>query len=640
MEMSKKDFDGNAFTVDDDKDGLISNDEGRVIGKGGHVIESRGSVDLQKDGSNRESSPLHSNKKGPVSGKDLQTSHGLRIIVGVAIGFSVLVTIALILTIYLGHGQVGASGAVVSDSTECSKMGLAILEQGGNAVDAAVATMFCVGVVNPDTSGIGGGGFMMVHDHKTQAAKVFDFRETAPQSATRNMFHGLRKNAEQGGRSVAIPGELKGMELAHKTYGKLPWSAVVKPAADLARNGFKVNKNLAKSLQKCDTKDFVGTNLAIYLTVNNTFVEEGVKIKNVHLAGTLDIIGEKGSKTYYDGELTTSILNAVNKGTISQIWSEDDLKNYKVIIRDVVKTTYHDQILISVPAPASGPALLSIMNILEGYNFKSSDRNTTPTIHRILEAFKFGYAQQQSLADPKFELSVFNSTVKMLSKSEAKLLMNRTTDKAHSEPAFYDGVAAKSTERRASHVSVIDAQELMVSVTTSVNDIFGSQVMTDTGILLNNQMADFADPENNDTKHMTLNYIAPGKRPLSNMSPLILYNQDSPCQMRLVVGGENGSRIISGVAQVLLNVVSFGLKMADAIAAPRLHTQVYPKEVEYEDGFPQKVVEELKLLGHDMVKVKDYISVVQGIKKVNNRIHAVADPRKGGKAAMFNSNNS
>ncbi|VDI62137.1 Hypothetical predicted protein, partial [Mytilus galloprovincialis] len=308
MELSK-DFDGNAFTVDDDKDDLISPDEGPVIGKGGHVIEARGSVDLQK--SKGESSPLSHNKKGSASGKDLQTSHGLKVIVGVAIGFSVLVTIALILTIYLGHGQVGASGAVAADVPECSVMGLNILEQGGNAVDAAVSTMFCVGVVNAQSSGIGGGGFMMVHDHKTNAAKVYDFREVAPKAATKTMFGGDSSKALKGGLSVAVPGELKGMEMAHKKYGKLPWSSVVKPAANLARNGYKVTMAMAKDFKtgKVKVSDFQGLLGNIYLTSDGQFVTEGTEIKNIKLADTLDIIAAKGSDAFYEGELVQSIVN-------------------------------------------------------------------------------------------------------------------------------------------------------------------------------------------------------------------------------------------------------------------------------------------------------------------------------------------
>ncbi|XP_063407056.1 scoloptoxin SSD14-like isoform X4 [Mytilus trossulus] len=635
MELSK-DFDGNAFTVDDDKDDLISPDEGPVIGKGGHVIEARGSVDLQK--SKGESSPLSHNKKGSASGKDLQTSHGLKVIVGVAIGFSILVTIALILTIYLGHGQVGASGAVAADVPECSVMGLNILEQGGNAVDAAVSTMFCVGVVNAQSSGIGGGGFMMVHDHKTNAAKVYDFREVAPKAATKTMFGGDSSKTLKGGLSVAVPGELKGMEMAHKKYGKLPWSSVVKPAANLARNGYKVTMAMAKDFKtgKVKVSDFQGLLGNIYLTSDGQFVTEGTEIKNIKLADTLDIIASKGSDAFYEGELVQSIVNAVtNTGGILTV---DDLKDYEVVVRDVVKTSYKDQTLISVPAPGGGPVILSIMNILEGYNFQSGDKNQTKTVHRILEAFKFGFAQQQELADPKFESSALNATSKMLDKGMAKLIRNKTTEKTHADPSYYNGVVAMSPEKGTSHISVIDAQELMVSVTTTVNYWFGSKIMTDTGILLNNQMADFADPDNLDTKNNKLNYIAPGKRPLSNMAPVILYNQDSPCKMRLVIGGANGSRIITGVTEVLLNVVSFGLTMADAISAPRIHTQLYPSEVEYEDGFPQKVIDELEKMGHKMVKSSEGLNEVQGIKKVNNRINAVSDYRKGGKAAIFNTN--
>ncbi|KAJ8306735.1 hypothetical protein KUTeg_015776 [Tegillarca granosa] len=232
------------------------------------------------------------------------------------------------------------------------------------------------------------GGFMLVHDHKNQKSKVFDFRETAPGASTQKMFTD-RDEALVGGLAVAVPGEVKGMEEAHKQYGKLAWNTVVKPAADLARNGFMI------------TKAWLGQ-----------------KVKRPDLAKTLDIIAAEGAKAFYDGTLTDSIINAIQSANPKGILTRKDLKDYKVVVRDVVKTTYNGHTVISAPVPASGPVVLSILNILEGYKFSPKDVNKTSTYHKILEAFKFAYAQQQQLgdpADPAYKASVTEKMLKQIS---------------------------------------------------------------------------------------------------------------------------------------------------------------------------------------------------------------------------------
>ncbi|OWF42718.1 gamma-glutamyltranspeptidase 1-like [Mizuhopecten yessoensis] len=628
-------FDGGAFTVEGDKDDLIGETQ-RAVGKGGHLLQTSNS--FTSEGSHKnESSPLHKAKQllHSSSGKEISQSRGLKIIIVSAVLFAIIITIALILSIVFGEPQVGGNAGVAADVPLCSDMGRDILRDGGNAVDAMVTTMLCVGVVDAQSSGLGGGGFMLIHDHKSHVSSVIDFREMAPAMASPGMYPGKGQSL-MGGLAVGVPGELKGMQTAHNKHGKLSWQNVVQPAANLARNGFKVTPSMAKVFTEGKVKEseFTGMLGEIYLDENRDFVKQGTLISRPQLANTLDIIAEHGADAFYDGQLSQSIIDAVSNATPPGIMTREDLKNYDVVIREAVKTTYNGHTILSTPAPASGSVLLFIMNVLEGFKLTKADKNSVQAFHRIVETLKFAFEKQQQLGDPDKDSTgqVKNTTEMLASKAEAKKIRSLISNVTMDETGQFNKL-----DKGTSHISIIDAQELMVSVTTTVNMWFGSRVMTSTGILLNDQMADFFIPTPGSSQPSNqLNAIGPGKRPLSNMAPTMLLNEDRPCALRMVVGAANGSRIISGVVETLLNVVSFGeTNLTKAILEPRIHYDAISRDTEYEPGFKDSIVKGLTDLGHTMVATVEGINIVQAVSKVNNTLQAVSDPRKWGRAATL-----
>lgn len=618
-------------TTTDDKDELLLNDLGARHQLPENTTDNVTPTKTEKDAIKKPKQVLE-------AGKDLlkDQSRGLRIIVISAFVFSLIITIALILSIYLGPPQIGANAAVATDVEECSEIGLNMIEHGGNAMDAAVAAMFCVGVVNAESSGLGGGGFMLVHDHKTMKSEVFDFRETAPAAATPDMFGGDRTKTRVGGLAVGVPGELKGMAVAHEKYGKLKWKAVVSPSADLARRGFRMTGHTENVFNnpKFDLDSFMNSKLAPFYTKDGKIAKAGDHIKREDLAATLDRIAENGPEELYTGSLADDVQEAVVNSASPGKITKADLAAYQVVTRDTVSSTYHDFTIETVPAPGSGPVLLSIMNILEGYDLKQDNLS----YHRILEAFKFGYANKEKLADPVkgIKEQVENATNVMISKEDANRIRNKTSTVNTTMGAnFYGRIVGLPEDKGTSHISVIDPAELIVSVTTTINDWFGSMVLTKSGILLNNEMADFTLPNEGNK----LNEIAPGKRPLSSMVPTVLYKTDHACGLRMVIGAANGSRIITGVAETLINNLTFGMNLEAAIKSPRIHNQLTPKpkEVEAEAKFPEKVLADLEKRGHVVVKTTEGLSVVNGVCKVKDTIEVYSDLRKpGAKAKLFN----
>nr|XP_022327270.1 gamma-glutamyltranspeptidase 1-like [Crassostrea virginica] len=606
---------------------LIAKDK-TVLGKGGHVL----SDGLKKE----ETSPLH-REKNISSGKDVAHSRGLKIIIGSSVIFAAVITLALILFIYLGKPQVGASGAVASDVGTCSDLGLAVLERGGNAVDATVTTLLCAGLVNPHKSGIGGGGFMMVYDHKTMKSEVVDFWETAPAAANIELFKGKKNLVQKGIYSVGIPGELKGLEVAHQKYGKLSWSSLVDPVVVLARDGFHVTKSMDDMFRsgKVLITD-LPLNLQKYFVKDGSFLKMGMKVKRPDVADILQEISEKGSSALYNGKYTKEISDVLRSADTHWM-TEIDLNLYDVKHRDIVQTTYHDTTVMTVPAPGAGLSVLHTLNMLEGYSLK---QNEPKTVHRMVEAFKFSTAYQQLLGDPDFNKEkVDNVTKTMLDKSVATKHRNMTTNMTHSDPAFYGGLGltlAGSAEEGASHVSIVDAQELMVSVTSSLNSWFGSGIMTKSGIILNNQMASFQLPDSSgQTLSKQLNYIAPGKRPLSSMAPTIVVNTKVSCARRLNLGATDGDCIPSAVVQTALNIISYNMNLTQAVQAPRLCSSLNPDKVLYEENFSKESVDSLTASGHTLVKSTVPLDYVQGVKKVKDKVEAYSDKRDGGRAAQF-----
>ncbi|XP_071112216.1 glutathione hydrolase 1 proenzyme-like [Haliotis cracherodii] len=593
------------------------------------------------DSTRAESSPLHRGVAGdPNEGKkSTLQSFSLRVIIISAIVFAVAVTVALILSIYLGPPQIGEHGAVASDVGVCSEMGLAILKKGGNAVDSAVTTLLCLGVVNSHSSGLGGGGFMVVYDHKIKQSTAYDFRETSPKAAKDSLFP-TKASTLTGGRSVAVPGELRGLEMAHKEYGKLTWSEVVLPAADIARKGFNITRDMAKTLKsKFKVKDFNEPLLRQLYVKNYQFVPEGTFIQRVDLANTLDAIAEKGADEFYKGDIGKSIVKAVKDH--GGVMTMADLVSYQVMKRQVLNTFFRGSVVVTMPPPTSGPILLLMLNMMERFNWTQANISDPATYHNMTEIFKYAYAHQGLLGDPSFVANMRNTSLNIIAKKYAielaKLVDNETHPISHYHPLY-----APEVNKGTTHVSIVDTTELMVSVTSSINQLFGSEIMTTSGIILNNEMGDFSFPNFTHVKDMPANvnnFLEPGqpKRPLSSMVPTVIYNPSYPCALRMAIGGSNGSRIITGVAQTIANVMAFGMgqDIARAIERPRIYDNLFSNTTEYEALFLISVVDDMKKRGHNMVKVTEGLSAVQAVAKVNDEIFAHSDSRKSGKAALF-----
>ncbi|XP_074656913.1 glutathione hydrolase 1 proenzyme-like [Tubulanus polymorphus] len=566
----------------------------------------------------------------------VKKGQGLRVIVISALVFSLGVTTALILQIYLGPPQVPPHGAVSTSVLQCSKTGRNILQKGGSAVDAAIAAMFCIGVINAHSSGIGGGHFMLVHDHKTGATRTIDARETAPLNVDVSKYVANPKLAESGGGSVAVPGELRGMEVAHKKYGKLTWNELVQPSIEIARNGFTVTKEIADSLERHVKFSDVAANPTLakhYIRDNNRFVREGDFIRRDDLAGTLSIIATEGVDAFYVGPLADDIVSAVTNDNGAM--TADDLVKYKVVEREAIQTKFQDKIIYTLPPPSSGAAMLTMFNIMEGFNVTLSDLTDPLYYHRMIESFKFSYGLRTEIADPAFNSNMKNITDYIISKKTADELRAKISDQSvNKDVKFYETPISRGT----SQISVIDNDEVFVSVTSTVNYWFGSKIMTKSGILLNNEMADFSIPGQNSMFGMPpakANYIEGGKRPLSAMTPTLIHNENHKCGSRLALGGSNGTKILTGIFEVAMNYMLGGESLKTAIDKPRIHNQLYPDIVEYEDGIPANVITFLQQRGHKLEKVTEGINIINAVSKSNETIDAYADARKGGKAVKY-----
>ncbi|EDV20374.1 uncharacterized protein TRIADDRAFT_31903 [Trichoplax adhaerens] len=546
--------------------------------------------------------------------------------------FTITVTIALIIDAVVNPRR-HLHAAVASDHPACTAIGLETLKNGGSAVDSAISTLICLGVVNMQYSGIGGGGFMLAR--LSGKYNVINFREVAPAASSTDMFHGNATLARMGGLSVGVPGELRGFDLAHQKYGKLPWKNLIMPSVTLARHGFKVTAGQAKFYQQHSNLIKSNPQLKQLFIKNGNLPKEGDIVKRSKLAETLQRIAIGGADVFYSGTLAKSIVSTVQSN--GGILTLADLKNYKAKIQEPISYTYHGNTLVTTPAPSGGPVVMSILNILEGYNFTANVSDTVLSYHRIIEAFKFAYAQRTKLGDPNFVSDVNNFTKYMLSKNVGEELREKISDYQTFNVSYYGAQSDVQNTYGTTHVSILTSHGDAVSVTSTVNWYFGSGLITPTGIVLNNQMDDFSSPNITNgfgVEPSKANYVKPGKQPLSSISPVLHLHRKYACKENLAVGASGGTMIITGVSQVLLDLLSFKQNISSAIERPRLHDQLLPDAVEVETNFPKSIITGLEKLGHN-VKDSASKSVVNGVSEFDRKFLAHADSRKGGTGATF-----
>ncbi|KAK4015774.1 Gamma-glutamyl transpeptidase [Daphnia magna] len=532
------------------------------------------------------------------------------------------------------------TAAISSDSTPCSEIGRDIMAEGGNAMDAAIAALFCNGVVNPQSAGIGGGFHMTVYDPVTQTAKCLDARETAPLAATEGMYSSNAFLSQIGGLAVAVPGELAGYWDAHQTYGRLPWSRLVQPAIKLAENGVEVNSHLAMVLQLKAVSIKAEPSMWIFLNeTTGDVLQVGDTLKMHGLAKTLKEIAEHGVDIFYKGTIGIKVVEDIQRR--GGIITKDDLLHYRTEWMEPVAVDLSDNLtLYSIPSPGSGVLVAYIMNMLDDRLPLERDvpRSLDPlTYHRITEAFKHAFAQRTKLGDPRFVPEVYQLTETLASKRFADETFEKFNDSYTSnDPAFYGAVIHNPDSKGTSHISVLDRDGLAVSVTTTVNTYFGAGFISEqTGIIMNNEMDDFSSPNTTNffgVPPSPANFIRPGKRPLSSMTPTIVVDSETG-KVRSVIGAAGGTRITTSVVYTLIRNLWFGDNIKEAIDSYRIHHQLMPMDFQYEAGFPKTIVEGLRKRGHNVME-RVLRSAVYAISvESDGVIYANADYRKGGDVA-------
>ncbi|VDI34309.1 gamma-glutamyltranspeptidase / glutathione hydrolase / leukotriene-C4 hydrolase [Mytilus galloprovincialis] len=528
--------------------------------------------------------------------------------------------------------------AIASDNEVCSQVGKKILEEKkGSSIDATIAVLLCYGVTDPHSSGIGGGFFMTIYDSKKKTSFVLDARETAPMNAKEDMYEKDPEQSVLGGLAIAVPGEVRGYQKLCELYKCLPWKDLVQPSIDLAKKGFKITANTGRAIE--NSKDKINANPAFNETYTNPETQQLYKVGEHAvfplLANTLRIIAEEGPQTFYNGSLSKNILEDLKEaGSIIQ---ERDLQNYTVLQKEAVSSVLNDgSMLYSAPAPSGGPVWLFIMNIMDGYNITPEsvlpEKSELLTYHRLVEAFKFAYAKRTDLGDPDFVSDVVDVVRNLTSRSYAdgirqKIWDNQTHDYMYYGPTFYDKLKTSTA-----HLSMVGNDGLAIAVTTTINTVFASGILgSRTGIVFNNEMDDFSSPNiTNDfgIRPSPANFIKPGKRPLSSMSPSVVAGKDG--DIKLVIGAAGGSHITTSVSYITMRVLWFKETIKQAIDAARLHHQLLPPYIYYESEFPKHFVEGLRNLGHNITDKPAFRTDANGVTTKNGLLYANCDFRRGG----------
>jgi gamma-glutamyltranspeptidase / glutathione hydrolase len=506
------------------------------------------------------------------------------------------------------HPVLARHGLVASQEARATRVGVEILKAGGNAVDAAVAVGFALAVTLPRAGNIGGGGFMLVHLAGRNETLAIDYRETAPAATTRDVFldqagEADPKKSRDSGLAVGVPGTVAGFALAHEKYGsgKFTLAQLIAPALALARNGFMVEDDLADSLPRAAERltRWLSTR-KIFATADGSVLRGGDLLIQSDLAATLAAIAERGPRAFYQGEIAEKIAAAVREA--GGRMTAGDLSGYRAIERRPVRGRYRGHEVFSMPPPSSGGVhLVQILNILEGFDLRSSGPGAAATLHPMLEAMKLAYADRaEFLGDPDF---VQVPAMGLVSKRYAERLRTRI-DLARAKPAreIKPGALLGPEPDQTTHYSIVDADGNAVANTYTLNFSYGLGLVAEgTGILLNNELDDFAAKPGVPNAYGLVggdaNAPGPRKRPLSSMSPTIVLKDG---RVFLVTGTPGGSRIITTVLQVMSNVIDHGMNVAEATIEPRIHHQWLPDQVVAERGFSPDTIRLLASLGHSV----------------------------------------
>lgn len=526
---------------------------------------------------------------------------------------------------------------VVAQEKHGARVGAKVLARGGNAVDAAVATGFALAVTYPRAGNLGGGGFMLIHLARRGEDIAIDYRETAPAAATRDMFLGPDgrpdpRKSRDSALAIGVPGTVAGLVLAHRNYGsgRFTLAELIAPAIELARDGIAIDDDTADSLPQVHERlARWPASAKLFLREDGSARRPGERLVQADLAATLGVIARAGESGFYDGPVAGLLVDAIRAA--GGIMTLEDLKNYRPIIRAPVRGTYRGYDIVAMPPPSSGGiVLIEALNILEGFAANRIGARTVESHHLLVEAMKQAYADRAFyLGDPAF---VDTPMTRLISKDYAdRVRAGIDPARARRSADIAPLIAAPREGDNTTHFSVVDAEGNAVANTYTLNFGYGLGLVAEgTGVLLNNELDDFTAARGAANAFGLVGFGAnlPGanKRPLSSMSPTILLKNG---KVVLVTGSPGGSRIVSAVLQVIVNVVDRGFAIAAAVAAPRLHHQWMPDEVRIEQGFPPDLASGLRDLGHAIESPVGQTSA-NSIQVLPDGLHGAADPRSRG----------
>lgn len=531
----------------------------------------------------------------------------------------------------------GPKTMVTSQGIATSRATQAIMAQGGNIIDAFVTASFMVSVERPQSTGIGGGGFLLFYNQVERKVYAFDFREIAPVQSKSGMY--LTKSGEtqpllsqEGALAVATPGMIAGLYDIHKRFGRLPWKETIQPAINLARNGFPLYDHLYTALQ--DRKHLLAFDVEAkktFLMPDGSVPKMGTIVIQENLAKTLELIAEKGRDAFYKGKVADAIVNTVRAKR--GILALKDLRDYQMKERTPVTSDYRGLEIFSMPPPSSGGIhVIQILKMLEPYNLKRMGPQSTEAVHLTANSMQRAFVDRATyLGDPDFHAVPVKE---LLNKKYLETLSKEINTKTALKAEQLKPIPLPYESTDTTHFSIADEDGNMVASTQTINGWFGSGVIAQgTGIILNNEMDDFAQKVGAQNLFGAVggnnNLIEPRKRPLSSMSPTIITKDDKPF---MALGSPSGTRIITCVAQTILNTVEFEMPLFEAVAATRIHQQWQPDALKIESPFlSEKVEKALKERGHNVVHEKLGCSI-QAIKRENNQWTGVSDPRGEGLA--------
>jgi gamma-glutamyltranspeptidase/glutathione hydrolase len=516
---------------------------------------------------------------------------------------------------------------VVAESEPAARAGLEILHHGGNAIDAAVATSLALGVTNAGSCGIGGGGFMLIYLAGTGKLYALDYREVAPKAATAGMYFRNGKPNEDlartGALAVAVPGEIAGLDAALKRFGTKKFSEDAAPAIKLARDGFPLSPHMANEVAM--TAPLFSADAAfrtVYFTNDGQPQSAGATIYNRDLAAMIQRLGNEPAANFYRGPIANTIAAYIKER--GGIVTADDFAAYQTVWRDPIHLAYRNYDVYTMPPPSSGGVVLEILGMLSSEDFAGLGVDSPPFLARLIEVMRQGFIDRAQYADPAF-----------VDVPIADLLSARHIAQARDRAFHHSGVPAIAAahDHGTSNFAIVDKAGNVVDVTTTVNTVFGAKLMVPSlGLILNNEMDDFAVAPGVPNAFKIVgeknNEVAPGKRPLSSMSPVIALKNGRPA---LVDGGSGGPTIISGVTQVTLDVLDFRLNPGAALAASRIHEQAQPDLVFVEGSMPVKTMSELTAMGYHL-KVVPELGAVNAIRIEPGVLRGAFDQRKGGGA--------